>query len=56
MTEHPACAPAQSAQSKDWLRRPVGIIFWWGIPIALGVSTNFLALLKNEWVMRRRKG
>jgi hypothetical protein len=44
MTEHPACAPAQSAQSKDWLRRPVGIIFWWGIPIALGVSTNFLGL------------
>ena len=44
MTESPVCDPAHAAQSKDWVRRPVGMIFWWGIPIALGVSTNFLDL------------
>lgn len=26
------------------MRRPVGIIVWWGIPIGLGVSTNFRQL------------
>jgi hypothetical protein len=26
------------------LRQPIGIIFWWGMPIALGVSTNFWGL------------
>ncbi|HET9106278.1 MAG TPA: hypothetical protein VFN79_03710 [Steroidobacteraceae bacterium] len=26
------------------MRRPVAIILWWGIPIAFGVSTNFLEL------------
>lgn len=42
--EIPVCVSAQSAKSKDWLRRPIGIIFWWAIPLALGVSTNFLNL------------
>lgn len=23
------------------MRQPLGIIFWWGIPLALGMSTNF---------------
>ena len=40
-TEHPACAPVPSARSRDWLRQPVSIIFWWVLPLALGVSTNF---------------
>jgi hypothetical protein len=44
MKQDRACEPVGSAQSRDWLRRPAGIILWWGIPIALGVSTNFLDL------------
>lgn len=31
-------------KSRDWSRQPLGIAFWWGMPIALGVSTNFLGL------------
>lgn len=31
-------------KSRDWSRQPLGIVFWWGAPIALGVSTNFLGL------------
>ena len=42
MTESPqSCAPATSAGPRDWLRQPLGCIFWWVLPIALGVSTNF---------------
>jgi hypothetical protein len=40
MTENASCAPVESAKSRDWLRQPLGIIFWWGMPIGLGVSTN----------------
>lgn len=38
----PCSAP--SAKSRDWVRRPISIIFWWVLPIALGVSTNFWRL------------
>jgi hypothetical protein len=42
MTETHTRAPgASSARSKDWLRQPLGFIFWWALPLALGVSTNF---------------
>ena len=41
MTESRNCAPVESAKSRDWLRQPIGIIFWWAMPIGLGVSTNF---------------
>jgi hypothetical protein len=41
MTEGRSCTPVGSAQSRDWLRQPSGLIFWWGLPIGLGVSTNF---------------
>lgn len=44
MTASRVCTPGQSAQSKDWLRQPTGVIVWWGIPITLGVLTNFLHL------------
>lgn len=44
MTENRNCTPAESAKSRDWLRQPIGIIFWWGMPIGLGVSTNFWQL------------
>lgn len=27
---------------KDWVRQPSGWIIWWGLPIAIGISTNFL--------------
>lgn len=33
--------PAESAKTRDWVRRPVQSIFWWVIPLALGMSTNF---------------
>ena len=55
MTETPSCAPAESAKSRDWVRQPIGIIFWWGIPIGLGVSTNFwhlpLADTASAWAI-----
>ena len=41
MTETTSCAPTGPAKFRDWLRQPVGIIFWWVLPIGLGVSTNF---------------
>lgn len=41
MAESRSCAPVDSAQSRDWLRQPIGCIFWWGMPISLGISTNF---------------
>lgn len=44
MTESRICVTGQSAHSNDWLRRPIGVIVWWGVPVALGVSTNFLDL------------
>jgi hypothetical protein len=36
--------PVPAGRSRDWSRQPLGIAFWWGLPIALGVSTNFLGL------------
>jgi hypothetical protein len=44
MAKSEVYAPGQSIRSKDWLRQPMGMMFWWGIPIALGMSTNFLHL------------
>ena len=41
MTETTSCTPIGPATSRDWLRQPIGIIFWWVLPIGLGVSTNF---------------
>ncbi|HZT04255.1 MAG TPA: hypothetical protein VFA39_18550 [Steroidobacteraceae bacterium] len=39
--EHRSGSPISSAPSTDWLRQPVGVLFWWVLPLALGVSTNF---------------
>jgi len=41
MTETPSRSPVESAKSRDWVRQPIGIIFWWGLPVGLGVSMNF---------------
>lgn len=41
MTETTSCAPLGPAKSRDWARQPIGIIFWWALPVALGVSTDF---------------
>lgn len=41
MSEPTSCAPIGSVKPRDWLRQPIGITFWWALPIALGVSTNF---------------
>lgn len=35
---------AADCKARDWSRHPLGIAFWWGAPIALGVATNFLHL------------
>lgn len=55
MTESRACASLESAKSRDWLRQPMAIIVWWGIPLALGMSTNFrdlpLALTASAWAV-----
>ena len=34
-------APVGSNKARDWVRRPIGVLFWWALPLALGVSTNF---------------
>lgn len=39
-TETTGCAPT-GAKPRDWVRHPIGIVFWWALPIALGNSTNF---------------
>src|SRR6185437_9266640 len=44
MTERPPSTRVAAARSRDWLRQPTSIIFWWVLPIALGVSTNFWRL------------
>lgn len=35
---------ATTAARKDWARRPLTIIAWWGLPIALDVSAGVLHL------------
>lgn len=41
MAESRSWTPVESARSRDWVRQPVGCIFWWIMPISLGMSTNF---------------
>lgn len=36
--------PVTPAKSRDWSRQPLGIVLWWAVPIAIGVSTNFIAI------------
>jgi hypothetical protein len=36
--------PAASAAQKDWARKPLTILLWWGLPIAIGVSASLLRL------------
>ena len=35
---------APTAARKDWARRPLTIIVWWGLPIAIGLSSDLLHL------------
>lgn len=37
-------ASVTSGKSRDWLRQPLAIVSWWGVPLALAVSTDFLSL------------
>lgn len=30
--------------SKDWVRQPIGVTFWWVLPILLGVAADMLRL------------
>ena len=41
-TETPA------SRSKDWSRHPASWLVWWGLPLALAVSTNILNLTLAE--------
>jgi len=41
VTQRQGGTSLESAKSRDWLRQPMALILWWGLPIALGVSTNF---------------
>ena len=36
------------SKSKDWTRRPVSRLFWWGLPVLVVVSTDFLKLTRAE--------
>lgn len=36
--------PATDRKPRDWARQPLSIIFWWGLPMTLAISTNFLGL------------
>lgn len=31
-------------KSGDWSRQPLALAFWWGAPLALAISTDFLSL------------
>jgi hypothetical protein len=33
---------AVRAPQRDWSRQPASVLAWWGIPIALGASADFL--------------
>ena len=32
------------ARRKDWTRRPLSLLLWWGLPIALGISSDLMDL------------
>ena len=36
--------PPHIGTRKDWASRPLGILFWWGLPIAIGMSADPLHL------------
>lgn len=31
-------------ESRDWVRKPLAFVLWWGLPIVGGVSSGFLGL------------
>lgn len=31
-------------ETMDWVRQPFGLVFWWGLPILIGVSMSSLGL------------
>jgi hypothetical protein len=35
-------------ESIDWVRQPAGLMFWWGLPIACGLSASFFSLPPAE--------
>jgi hypothetical protein len=35
---------ATTAARKDWTRRPLTIVLWWGLPIAISLSAGLLHL------------
>jgi hypothetical protein len=36
--------PVTTAPRRDWARQPLTILFWWGLPVAIGASVDFLRL------------
>lgn len=37
-------APSTANESRDWVRKPLAFVLWWGLPILVGVSSSFLGL------------
>lgn len=37
-------ASVTCGKSRDWLRQPLAIVSWWGVPLALAAATDFLSL------------
>ncbi|HEY5047969.1 MAG TPA: hypothetical protein VII49_08135 [Rhizomicrobium sp.] len=35
-------SPDAAAPRKDWARQPSTALFWWGLPLAIGLSAHFL--------------
>ena len=31
-------------EAMDWVRQPLGLALWWGLPLLIGISVNFLGL------------
>jgi len=36
--------PHASLAEKDWVRQPPAALFWWGLPVAIGIAAGFLHL------------
>ncbi|MGH8291299.1 MAG: hypothetical protein ACREV7_20265 [Steroidobacteraceae bacterium] len=37
-------ASSTANESRDWVRKPLALVLWWGLPILGGISSNFLGL------------
>lgn len=40
--------PEDARQAMDWARRPAGQLFWWGLPIAIGIAGGALGFTYQQ--------